>query len=83
MSKSPALPFEYPASLQEYVITERQFFEQNPQYTHVCSGAVVFNSEGKLLLVQRAKEEHAFPNAWVRLKRPRAHSRVIRFGLLT
>lgn len=62
----PTAPFEYPPSLQKYMVTDKEFLQQNPQLDILCSGAVVFNNEGKMLLVQRAKEEHAFPNFWVR-----------------
>jgi isopentenyldiphosphate isomerase len=65
-------PFEYPPSLQEYMVPDREFLQQHPQIHILCSGAVVFNEEGKMLLVQRAKEEHAFPNLWVR--RPATHT---------
>lgn len=58
-------PFEYPPSLKEYMITEETYLKQNPEYLKVATGAVVFNNEGKILLVQRAKEEKAFPNLWV------------------
>jgi isopentenyldiphosphate isomerase len=59
-------PFEYPASLQEYMVSEAEYFKQHPEYQALVTGIVVFNHEGKLLLVQRAKDELAFPNLWVR-----------------
>ncbi|KAF2180577.1 hypothetical protein K469DRAFT_639535 [Zopfia rhizophila CBS 207.26] len=58
------LPFECPSSLNEYLIPEKEFYIQNPHYNMLCTGAVVFNSEGKLLLIQRASDEKAFPNCW-------------------
>ncbi|KAF2662665.1 hypothetical protein K491DRAFT_686542 [Lophiostoma macrostomum CBS 122681] len=62
---SPArASFEYPPALQQYMITEAEFFEQNPQYGKLCTGVVVFDDAGRMLLVQRAKEEKAFPNLW-------------------
>lgn len=60
-----ASSFEYPTSLQEYAIPEGDYLNQHHEVHEICTGAVVFNDEGKLLLVQRAKEEKAFPNAWV------------------
>ncbi|KAF2475706.1 uncharacterized protein BDR25DRAFT_331499 [Lindgomyces ingoldianus] len=60
----PLIAFEHPPCLQEYMISEKEFFQQNPQYTHLVTGAVVFNSEGNILLVQRAADEKAFPNLW-------------------
>jgi isopentenyldiphosphate isomerase len=65
MSNS-TMSFTYPPTLQEYAMTEREYLEQHPELSYVCTGAVVFN-EGKMLLVQRAKEESAFPNLWVSL----------------
>lgn len=56
---------EYSQSLEKYALTEEEYYKQNPQYQVVCTGAVIFNGEGKMLLVQRAKEEKAFPNLWV------------------
>jgi isopentenyldiphosphate isomerase len=61
------MSFTYPPALQEYAMTEREYLEQHPELSCVCTGAVVFNKEGKMLLVQRAKEESAFPNLWVSL----------------
>jgi isopentenyldiphosphate isomerase len=61
----PTVSLSYPPSLQEYAVTERGYLEQHPELDYVCTGAVVFNDEGKMLLVQRAKEESAFPDFWV------------------
>ena len=58
-------PFDYPSSLQEYAIPEGDYLLKHQDVHIICTGAVVFNREGKLLLVQRAKEEKAFPNLWV------------------
>ncbi|KAF2705622.1 hypothetical protein K504DRAFT_93595 [Pleomassaria siparia CBS 279.74] len=57
-------PFEYASSLHEFAVSEKEFLRQNLQYNVLCTGIIVFNTEGKLLLVQRAAEESAFPNAW-------------------
>jgi hypothetical protein len=59
--------FGYPPALQEYTVSEKDFLVKNPQWNIICTGAVVFDSKGKMLLVQRAKEERAFPNCWVLL----------------
>lgn len=58
-------PFDFPSSLQEYAIPEKDYLNRHDDVHIICTGAVVFNNEGKLLLVQRAKEEKAFPNVWV------------------
>ncbi|KAH9876878.1 hypothetical protein IAQ61_002239 [Plenodomus lingam] len=60
---SPVLQFG--PDLQEYAISDREFLRQHPEYDILCTGVVVFNRDRKLLLVQRAKDEKAFPNAWV------------------
>lgn len=58
-------PFDFLPSLQEYAIPEKDYLDQHHDVHIICTGAVVFNGEGKLLLVQRAKDEKAFPDAWV------------------
>jgi isopentenyldiphosphate isomerase len=58
-------PFDFPSSLQEYATPEKGYLDQHDHVHIICTGAVVFNKEGKLLLVQRAKNEKAFPNLWV------------------
>ncbi|KAF2877470.1 NUDIX hydrolase domain-like protein [Massariosphaeria phaeospora] len=57
-------PFDYPPSLQMYMVSGKQFVQQNPRYHVVCTGIVVFNDVGKLLLVRRAANEKAYPNMW-------------------
>ncbi|KAF2125042.1 hypothetical protein P153DRAFT_370362 [Dothidotthia symphoricarpi CBS 119687] len=56
--------FDYDPSLQEYAVHEKEFLRQHPRYSVLCTGIVVFHENGKLLLVQRAADEKAFPNAW-------------------
>lgn len=60
-------PFEYDASLEEYTVSEKDYLQQHPEYDVICTGICVFNKEGKLLLVQRAKTEKAYPDFWVLL----------------
>jgi isopentenyldiphosphate isomerase len=60
---SPQL--DYPSSLQRYAVTDAEYLRSHPEYDVLCVGAVVFNKEGKLLLVQRAASDKAFPNMWV------------------
>ncbi|KAF2636907.1 hypothetical protein P280DRAFT_472775 [Massarina eburnea CBS 473.64] len=64
MTQAPALPVEYDPSVQEYLLSEKQYLQNNGQYQVLCVGIVLFNKEGKLLLVQRAKTEKAFPEFW-------------------
>ncbi|OSS47523.1 hypothetical protein B5807_07516 [Epicoccum nigrum] len=56
--------FDYDPSLQEYAVSRGNFLSQHGDIHMICTGAVVFNNASKLLLVQRAKEELAFANAW-------------------
>jgi isopentenyldiphosphate isomerase len=58
-------PFDYEPSLQEYAVSSNDFLNKHSDIHILCTGAVVFNNASKLLLVQRAKEELAFANAWV------------------
>ncbi|KAL5428204.1 hypothetical protein PMIN04_000883 [Paraphaeosphaeria minitans] len=58
--------FDYDPSLQKYKVTEKEYLEQNPDVNAVCTGIVVFNEKGELLLVKRASSETAFPDFWVR-----------------
>jgi isopentenyldiphosphate isomerase len=59
--------FDYPSSLQEYAVTAADYLRQHPDYNVLCTGIVVFDKDGKLLLVQRAADEKAFPDMWVRI----------------
>jgi hypothetical protein len=60
-----SVPFDYPESLQQYMVTASDFCAQYPQYHILATGAVIFDSAGKMLLVRRAETEKAFPNFWV------------------
>jgi len=57
--------FEYPSSLQEYAVNAAEYLRQHPQSDVLGTGIVVFNKDKKLLLVQRAADEKAFPDMWV------------------
>lgn len=62
-------PLEYSADLQEFAISAPEYLSQHGQHDVLVTGAVVFDKEGKLLLVQRAADERAFPDCWVSLRR--------------
>jgi isopentenyldiphosphate isomerase len=57
--------FEFPTSLQEYAVSAAEYLHQHPQFNVLCTGIVVFDKDGKMLLVQRAADERAFPDMWV------------------
>jgi isopentenyldiphosphate isomerase len=56
--------FGYPPSLEQYAVNAAEYLRQHSEYDVLCTGAVVFDKHGKLLLVQRAADELAFPNMW-------------------
>ena len=58
-------PFDFDTSLEQYKVSEREYLRKNPEFSAVCTGIVVFNERGELLLVKRAKTERAFPDFWV------------------
>lgn len=57
--------YEYDPSLQEFAISAKEYRTQNPHYSYVVTGIAAFDSEGRLLLVQRSETEKAFKNFWV------------------
>jgi isopentenyldiphosphate isomerase len=62
-STSPT--FSYVPTLQDYAVNDKVYLERHPKYDVLCTGVVVFDKDGKLLIVQRAADEKAFPNMWV------------------
>jgi hypothetical protein len=64
MTNPLTLP-DHPACLNEYAINAAEYLRQHPEYSVLCTGVVVFDKHGKLLIVQRAADESAFPNMWV------------------
>jgi isopentenyldiphosphate isomerase len=61
------LNFEVPATLEQYMVNEETYLRDNPHHHVLVIGACIFNSEGRLLLIQRATDEPAFPGCWVRV----------------
>jgi len=47
-----------------YNITDQHYMTDKPVIQRVVVGAVVFNKEGKLLIVQRNKDEDIYPEMW-------------------
>ena len=64
-TQTPAMPYEYEPSIEDYLVSSKEYLQKNKQYDVLCVGVAVFNEEGKLLLVRRANSEVAFPGAWV------------------
>ncbi|CAI6337098.1 unnamed protein product [Periconia digitata] len=63
-SEESRYPFECDPSVHKYQVSEKEYLGQNSQHHVVCVGITIFNEENKLLLVQRAKSEKAFPCFW-------------------
>lgn len=61
----PISTLHYPSTLDEFAVPEKEYLRQHPEYDYLCTGVVVFGNDGKLLLVQRAANEKAFPDLWV------------------
>ncbi|KAH7072541.1 NUDIX hydrolase domain-like protein [Paraphoma chrysanthemicola] len=57
-------PLNHPSSLEEFAVPDKEYLSKHPEYDVLCTGVAVFDKNGKLLLVQRAADEKAFPNAW-------------------
>ncbi|KAF1980197.1 hypothetical protein BU23DRAFT_585972 [Bimuria novae-zelandiae CBS 107.79] len=57
-------PFAYDASLEKFKVSEREYLQEHSDFTAVCTGIVIFNEKGELLLIKRAASERAFPNFW-------------------
>ena len=56
--------FTYNDSVSQFAIPTSRFLQDNPQYTHVATGAFVFHDD-QLLIVQRAADEKGFgANLW-------------------
>jgi hypothetical protein len=58
-------PFDYDPSLEKFKVSEREYLQEHSEFIAVCTGIVVFDPKGKMLLVKRAASEQAFPDFWV------------------
>lgn len=62
-SLTPA-KFTWADTLNEFNTTHKEFVHRNQAlFDRVAVGAIVFNTEGNVLLVQRAAKD-TFPNLW-------------------
>ena len=73
MSSFPPSPqpiqITIPPTLRQHTIPPSTFLTRNPQYTNLVVGALIFRPPTpthptRLLILQRASTEHAFPNLW-------------------
>ena len=58
-----------PPALRQHTIPLSTFLTRNPQYTNLVIGSLIFHPPTpthpiRLLILQRASTEHAFPNLW-------------------
>lgn len=56
-------PFTFDDAVKPFAISLHTFLRQNPEYTHVATGAFVFH-DNRLLIVKRAASETFLPNLW-------------------
>lgn len=64
-----AIQITIPPTLRQHTIPLSTFLTRNPQYTNLAIGALIFypstpTHPTRLLILQRASTEHAFPNLW-------------------
>ena len=73
MSSFPPSPqpiqITIPPTLRQHTIPLSTFLTRKPQYTNLVVGALIFHpptptQPTRLLILQRASTEHAFPNLW-------------------
>lgn len=65
MAPQPNTPlsFTHSPSLSPFAITVEEYLAQHPEYDSLAGGAMAFDSEGRLLIVQRAAHD-SMPNLW-------------------
>jgi 8-oxo-dGTP pyrophosphatase MutT (NUDIX family) len=65
MASQPNTPlsFYHSPSLAPFAITVEEYLTQHPEYNGLAGGAMVFDSEDRLLIVQRAAHD-SMPNLW-------------------
>ncbi|PMD19202.1 hypothetical protein NA56DRAFT_750674 [Hyaloscypha hepaticicola] len=60
---STLLSFTHSPSLAPFAISVEEYLTQHPEYDGLAGGAMVFDSEDRLLIVQRAAHD-SMPNLW-------------------
>jgi 8-oxo-dGTP pyrophosphatase MutT (NUDIX family) len=60
---SSPLSFTHTHSLSEFAIPLKEYLDQHPEYDGIAGGALVFDSQKRLLIIQRAAHD-SLPNLW-------------------
>jgi 8-oxo-dGTP pyrophosphatase MutT (NUDIX family) len=60
---SSPLSFTHSLSLSEFAIPLKEYLDQHPEYDGIAGGALVFDSQKRLLIIQRAAHD-SLPNLW-------------------
>jgi 8-oxo-dGTP pyrophosphatase MutT (NUDIX family) len=57
------LSFTYSPSLSPFAIPVKEYLKQHPEYDGIAAGALVFDNQDRLLILQRAAQD-SMPNLW-------------------
>jgi 8-oxo-dGTP pyrophosphatase MutT (NUDIX family) len=60
---SPSPSFTYPSSLSAFAISVKEYLSLHPEFEGIAAGAVVFDKQNRLLILQRAPYD-SMPNLW-------------------
>jgi len=60
---APASSFTFSPSLSPFAITVEEHLAAHPEYEGIAAGALVFDSQNRLLIIQRASHD-SMPNRW-------------------
>lgn len=61
--QAPVFSFTFPSAIQSLSVPMKSYLASHKEYTAIISGALVFDSEDKLLILQRAAHD-SMPNLW-------------------
>jgi 8-oxo-dGTP pyrophosphatase MutT (NUDIX family) len=60
---SPSLAFTCSSSLSAFAISVKEYLSLHPEFEGIAGGALVFDSQNRLLILQRAPHD-SMPNLW-------------------
>jgi len=65
MAPQPSSPlsYTYQPSLKPFDIPVKAYLDQHPEYDAIAGGALIFDPQGRLLIMQRAAHD-SMPNRW-------------------